>query len=60
MVSRFWQQFNVVTKEHFYHNGGKTENRHAMVEAMVFNFDLQEKVEVAVPHRQFELFAGIP
>lgn len=60
MVSRFWQQFNVVTKEHFYHNGGKTENRHAMVEAMVFNFDLQEKVEVAVPHRQFELFAGMP
>ena len=40
MVSRFWQQFNVVTKEHFYHNGGKTENRHSMFESMVFSFDL--------------------
>ena len=33
---------NVETQEHFYHGGGRIENRHAMIEALVFNFDLQE------------------
>lgn len=59
MIKRFWQRFNVVTKEHFYHNGGKIENRHSMVEAMVFNFDLQERVEVITRHKQLELFTTI-
>ena len=59
MIKRFWQRFNVVTKEHFYHNGGKIENRHSMVEAMVFNFDLQERVEIITPHKQLELFTTI-
>ena len=59
MIKRFWQRFNVVTKEHFYHNGGKIENRHSMVEAMVFNFDLQERVKVITPHKQLELFTTI-
>ncbi|KGF22314.1 DNA adenine methylase [Prevotella bivia DNF00188] len=56
MIKHFWGRFNVTTKEHFYHNGGKIENRHSMVEALVFNFDLQEKVEVITPHKQLELF----
>ena len=59
MIKRFWQRFNIVTKEHFYHNGGKIENRHSMVEAMVFNFDLQERVEVITRHKQLELFTTI-
>lgn len=59
MIKRFWQHFNVVTKEHFYHNGGKIENRHSMVEAVVFNFDLQERVEIITPHKQLELFTTI-
>lgn len=58
MIKRFWGRFNVTTKEHFYHNGGKIENRHSMVEAMVFNFDLQEKIEVA-SHKQLELFSAL-
>ena len=56
MVTRYWNRFNVTTREHFYHGGGHIENRHAVVEALVFNFDLQEKVE-AEPVRQLELFA---
>lgn len=56
MIKHFWGRFNVTTEEHFYHNGGKIENRHSMVEALVFNFDLQEKVEVITPHKQLELF----
>ncbi len=42
MMNRFWNRFNVLTQEHFYHGGGRIENRHPMVEALVFNFDLQE------------------
>ena len=42
MMDRFWNHFNVETQEHFYHGGGHIENRHAMIEALVFNFDLHE------------------
>ena len=42
MMTRFWNQFNVATQEHFYHGGGHIENRHPMVEALVYNFDLRE------------------
>lgn len=55
MIERYWKHFNVMTKEHFYHNGGKIENRHPMIEALVFNFDLQEKTEVETV-KQLELF----
>ena len=42
MIDRLWSRFNVVTQEHFYHGGGSIANRHAMVEALVYNFDLHE------------------
>ena len=42
MMKKYWSKFNVVTKDHFYHNGGNIENRHSIVEALVFNFDLKE------------------
>ena len=42
MMNRFWNNFNVATQEHFYHGGGHIENRHPMVEALVYNFELQE------------------
>lgn len=41
MLKRYWNKFNIITKEHFYHNGGKIENRHYMIEALIFNFDLK-------------------
>jgi len=56
MIARYWNRFNVTTREHFYHGGGHIENRHAVIEALVFNFELHEKVE-AEPARQLELFA---
>ena len=40
MLKNLWSKFNVITKEHFYHSGGKIENRHSMIEALVFNFEL--------------------
>lgn len=39
MINRLWGNFNVLTKDHFYHGGGHIENRHSMVEALVFNFE---------------------
>ncbi len=38
MVNRYWSRFNIVTRDHFYHSGGKIENRRSIVEALVFNF----------------------
>ena len=40
MIEKFWKKFNIVTKDHFYHNGGNIENRRTIVEALVCNFDL--------------------
>lgn len=43
MVNRYWAKFNIVTRDHFYHSGGKLENRRSIVEALVFNFESQLK-----------------
>lgn len=40
MIKRFWNNFNIVTKDHFYHSGGNIENRKTIVEALVCNFEL--------------------
>lgn len=39
-IEELWSNFNIVTTDHFYHNGGNIKNRHSMVEALVFNFDI--------------------
>jgi DNA adenine methylase len=43
MIEKYWNNFNIITREHFYHGGGKIENRHAIVEALVFNFDYNKE-----------------
>lgn len=43
MMENLWSQFNVATKNHFYHNGGSVDNRHSIVEALVYNFDLVDQ-----------------
>jgi DNA adenine methylase len=40
MIKKFWNKFNIVTKDHFYHSGGNIENRKKIVEALVCNFDI--------------------
>ncbi|MBI3985466.1 MAG: Dam family site-specific DNA-(adenine-N6)-methyltransferase [Lentisphaerae bacterium] len=37
-IDTLWSKFNIVTRDHFYHSGGKIENRRSVVEALVFNF----------------------
>ncbi|GAA4414452.1 Dam family site-specific DNA-(adenine-N6)-methyltransferase [Nibrella viscosa] len=46
MIKKFWNKFNIITKDHFYHNGASIENRRTVVEALVCNFD----VDTFTPH----------
>jgi DNA adenine methylase len=39
MIKKYWSKFNIITRDHFYHNGGNIENRREVVEALVCNFD---------------------
>jgi DNA adenine methylase len=39
MITKYWSKFNILTKDHFYHNGGSLENRRTVVEALVCNFN---------------------
>jgi len=40
MIDKYWGKFNILTKDHFYHNGGDISNRREVVEALVCNFDV--------------------
>lgn len=40
MIEKYWNKFNILTKDHFYHNGASINNRKSMVEALVCNFDV--------------------
>ncbi|MGZ3756305.1 MAG: DNA adenine methylase [Mucilaginibacter sp.] len=44
MIKKFWKKFNVLTKDHFYHSGGKVENRQTIVEALICNFNVDDIV----------------
>lgn len=39
-IQALWHEFQVLTREHFYHVGASEENRGPMVEAIVTNLDL--------------------
>jgi DNA adenine methylase len=47
MMNKYWNNFNIVTKDHFYHSGGKLENRNSVVEALVFKKLAQRGVHPA-------------
>jgi DNA adenine methylase len=37
-IKSLWSTYHIITREHFYHVGGKEENRNSVVEALVTNF----------------------
>ena len=39
-IDTLWNEFEIATKEHFYHIGGKEANRRSMTEALVTNFKI--------------------
>ncbi len=38
-LKRFWREFNIITRNHFYYVGGREINRHPIIEALVLNFE---------------------
>lgn len=54
-IEKLWRTYNIFTREHFYHVGGKEKNRNPMIEAIVTN--LTPSVELSRPaevQRAFE------
>lgn len=37
-IEKYLKDFHIITKEHFYHIGGKEENRNPMIEALILNY----------------------
>lgn len=40
-IESLWNQFTVLTREHFYHVGGSEKNRNPVVEALVINYPVK-------------------
>jgi DNA adenine methylase len=38
-IDSLWGNFNILTREHFYHVGGSEKNRNPMIEAIITNYD---------------------
>lgn len=53
-IDSLWSKFNMVTRDHFYHSGGKIENRRSIVEALIFNFpaSLRKHNHVVTPKEE--------
>ena len=41
-IKLLWEEFNILTREHFYHVGGSEDNRNPMIEAIVANYDVSQ------------------
>jgi DNA adenine methylase len=39
-IESLWNKFNILTREHFYHVGGKQNNRNPMIEVIITNYDV--------------------
>ena len=57
-IKTLWQRFNVLTRDHFYHVGGREENRNPMVEALIVNFHAEETSPAKVESKQMMLLAS--
>jgi len=55
-IKKLWNSFNVLTKEHFYHLGGKEINRNSITEALVLNFDVQNMTKEKPKIKEISLF----
>jgi DNA adenine methylase len=58
-LAEVWKNYNVVTTEHFYHFGGKGENRNAITEALILNYSPQDVTVADKAVKQMALFAEI-
>lgn len=54
-IKSFWSDFAILTREHFYHVGGKEENRNSVTEALVVNFNAGTEMDTEMQSEQFML-----
>lgn len=54
-IKTFWSDFTILTREHFYHVGGKEENRNSVTEALVVNFNAGTEMDAELQSEQFML-----
>jgi len=58
-IEKLWRTYNIYTREHFYHVGGKEKNRNPMIEAIVTNLSPQKEILKPVEEqRNFEFAAA--
>jgi DNA adenine methylase len=57
-VETLWGRFTVLTKEHFYHVGGREDNRNPVIEALVVNFQCDSAEIAARKPEQLMLIAS--
>ena len=52
-IDTLWSDYNILTREHFYHVGGQEKNRNPMIEAIITNYSVSEyqKEESRVPEQ---------
>lgn len=56
-IKTLWAKHSVLTREHFYHVGGKETNRNPVIEALVTNFkaiSIERKKEIPIQYSLFE------
>jgi len=56
-IKTLWSKHSVLTREHFYHVGGKEKNRNPVIEALVTNFNAiptERKTEIPIQYTLFE------
>jgi DNA adenine methylase len=60
-IETLWSEFQILTREHFYHVGAKEDNRNPMVEALVTNFTPEAiPMSPEVAYEQFMLLETQP
>lgn len=54
-IASLWKKYNILTREHFYHVGGKESNRNPMVEAIITNYGVSVCEKKTENHEQLTL-----
>jgi len=55
-IDELWADYFMLTREHFYHLGGKEDNRNVMIEALITNFETSYEEKKAATTKQMEIF----
>jgi DNA adenine methylase len=48
-IEKFWSQYQIITKDHFYHIGANESNRNSMIEALITNYNMDNNENFILP-----------